>query len=1251
MLHSLLSLSRTVVRRIAQRMPVLAWAVLAGATGSQTAWAQQTGIFQTTVRIDGFDRAGNLNAGNTTPYEGATLGAGGYSPGNASLVLDGAEVRTFKNNGGNVTAATLFYRVYLLGSTTRGSASPAYTAVNLPFGANLGSCDNNGCDQRWTLTGANINLTAGLTTRGTYVVEVYWRASTNLGDRFDSNGGSNFVATFGFAGSPLCGTYTLNNSLAASADNFTSFATAFNSLNTAGVSCATTFNVRDNLTYPESNVQLNAVAGAGATARVTFQRDNSTASGANVRPVVKPAANAGGGAQDAIIKLSGADFITFDGIDVSDANSTAGTNTQKMEYGYALFRPSATDGCQNNVIRNCAVTLNKTNSGTIGIYSANANISGVAQVTSDVAGANSGNEFDGNTITNACLGISLLGRATAGAFPDLNNKVGSTLGNALSDISGTTTATVFGIKADYQSGLRIENNVISIPNGNSSAPIRGIATGFTSSAGMLGTLLISGNTVSITSASTGSVVGILQNAGGAVGNVSITNNRVQNSVLTGATGAVSWLVDASSNGTTPQTVTITGNFITGNSSVTTDEVNHILRSGVNSAATTISANQVANNVSGDASAVNYIADRTNNTATTVVISGNQVSNNSAASFGNVIGISRASVGATAASASTSISSNQVANNTKSGNGAFYGIYVANAAAGATPITLSSNTVSGNQATGAIGRLVGAAVNTGTLTFSSNTIINNAVPNATGTGSSGSLVAGYSQEASGAVPSETLTDNVITGLSIGGTGTTAEHNVWGIYIGGGSAGTAQSILRNVVGGLSIGGSGSGNVVGIYLSAVNTTSGSSSVARNKLYDLSATGAAGKVTGIYQLFGGTVTYANNLLGDFRTPAGAGRSAVTGLNLTGGAAANVYFTTVYLNASSTGPNFGTSGIVLGATAPLVNLRNNVVANLSTPNGTFVTAALRRDDVNATNSNFASTTNNNLYWAGTPSPTSVLFTDGTVTAQDLPAYKLLLAPKEADSFTENPPFVSTDGTTANFLHIKLNYGTQIESGGQPIAGFTDDFDGDARNATKPDLGADEGAFRLGPPLPVELSAFEARRQGDDATLAWATASEKNNRGFEVQVSTNGHTFRPLAFVAGAGSSTAPRRYDYLDREAGKAGRRYYRLRQLDFDGAASFSPVRTLDFGSVASLDALQAAPQPFNNELFLTVHSLQAEAGVLFTLTDATGRRALTQRLDVPAGTSQLPLRDLSAVPVGLYLLQTTLAGQPLRLKVIKR
>ncbi|GAA3984214.1 hypothetical protein GCM10022407_31600 [Hymenobacter antarcticus] len=1140
--------------------------------GSQRAGAT-TGIFHTAVTVANFVRAGNANAFATPAFEGAVLGLKGYSPGNPGLILEGAEVRTFKNGTSDVTGATLFYRVYLLGSTTRGSASPAYTAVNLPFGANLAAPG----DQLWSLTGANINLSAGLTQQGTYVVEVFWRASTNEGDRFDSNGGNNFVATFGFTGSPLCGTYTVDNSLDASATNFTSFGTAFNSLNAAGIACGTTFNVRDNTIYPENNVQLNAVTGTSAAARVTFQRDNSTAAGANVRPVVRPLTNAGGGTQDAVIKLSGADFITFNGIDVSDTNSAGGTNAQKIEYGYALFRASPTDGCQSNIIRNCAVTLNKTNSNTVGIYGTNENISAVAQSAGATAsGSNSGNEFDGNTITNSYWGISLLGGTSA--LPDLGNKIGSTLGNTISDIGGTVAATVHGIKADFQQDLRIEKNDIVIPTGTTGNTIlHGISCGSSNAAGVLGSLVISNNTVRITSATTGPVYGIRQNGGSALGSVTITGNTVQNSLLSGVnTNAVTWILDASSNPTSPQTVTISGNQVTGNSTATTGIVYGISRTGVNASAVTIA-------------------------------------------------------------------SNQITNNTKSGAGQFYGIQVANATPVTTPVVVSSNQITGNQITATSGTLFSANVNSGAVTFNANTIANNTIPNNTDAAS----VYGYFQN--GTPSSETLTSNTITGLSVAGPGTGTANEVRGISTSPGSA-SPQTFTRNTVGALSIAGTNSGTVTGIYLLGGGGTG--TSIARNKIYDLSAAGAGGAATGIAQTGGGTFTYANNLLGDFRAPAANASNAVNGLSLTGGTAANVYFNTVYLNAGSTGTNFGTSGMLVGAAAPVADLRNNLIVNLSTANGTGTTAALRRNGANTTNANFAATTDRNLYWAGTPSATNVIFTDGTVTAQDLAAYKLLLAPREANSLTENPPFLSTIGSSASFLKIDPTVATQVESRGRPVAGIADDFDGDTRNAVLPDLGADEGTFtRTAAPLPVELTAFEATRQGSTAALTWATASEQNNRGFEVQASADGRTFQALAFVAGAGagSSSTPHRYAYTDREAGKTGLRYYRLRQVDTDGRASFSPVRTVAFGPETTL-AVGAVPNPFEGELLIAAEARTAQAAPL-TLFDAVGRVVLTRWLEVAAGPNRLPVAGLAGLPAGTYFGQLLLDGQLHHFKAIRK
>ena len=114
------------------------------------------------------------------------------------------------------------------------------------------------------------------------------------------------------------------------------------------------------------------------------------------------------------------------------------------------------------------------------------------------------------------------------------------------------------------------------------------------------------------------------------------------------------------------------------------------------------------------------------------------------------------------------------------------------------------------------------------------------------------------------------------------------------------------------------------------------------------------------------------------------------------------------------------------------------------------MTVAYRRSGGAASNlANYASTSNNNDFYAGTPSATNLIYSDGTSSAQTINQYKNgvftagTIAPRDSASFSENPTFLSTTGSSANFLHIDPTVSTRIESGGANIAGITDDFDGD----------------------------------------------------------------------------------------------------------------------------------------------------------------------------------------------------------------
>ena len=89
--------------------------------------------------------------------------------------------------------------------------------------------------------------------------------------------------------------------------------------------------------------------------------------------------------------------------------------------------------------------------------------------------------------------------------------------------------------------------------------------------------------------------------------------------------------------------------------------------------------------------------------------------------------------------------------------------------------------------------------------------------------------------------------------------------------------------------------------------------------------------------------------------------------------------------------------------------------------------------------------------------------------------------------------------------------------------------------------------------------------------VLWNTATEVNSARFEVERSTNGTTFSQVGTVAAAGSGSAPRTYLLVDNKLPTGvARLFYRLRQVDTNGPANYSPVRVI-------LLALTEAPLTF--------------------------------------------------------------------------
>ncbi|HVZ55596.1 MAG TPA: T9SS type A sorting domain-containing protein [Chitinophagaceae bacterium] len=167
-------------------------------------------------------------------------------------------------------------------------------------------------------------------------------------------------------------------------------------------------------------------------------------------------------------------------------------------------------------------------------------------------------------------------------------------------------------------------------------------------------------------------------------------------------------------------------------------------------------------------------------------------------------------------------------------------------------------------------------------------------------------------------------------------------------------------------------------------------------------------------------------------------------------------------------------------------------------------------------------------------------------------------------------------------------------------------------------------------PLPVKFVSFTVARQQNLVLIQWSTATEINSRDFEIERSSDGTNWTTITSVNAAGQSTALLTYSYTDRSAAGAVV-YYRIRQVDLDGAFTYTDVRTIKLeNSQADVKVITASP----STLYVSF-SQPIQSGVTLRLTSMTGQVISQQQVSNPAGQVQF---NAPSHNTGIYVLTIT-------------
>lgn len=826
--------------------------------------------------------------------------------------------------------------------------------------------------------------------------------------------------------------------------DYPSIATFVSDLNAQGVgSGGVTLNI------PSGYLEQAPAGGFVITATGTQANPIIISGGTAPKPVITASGSHTIGAlNDAIFKIVGADYVTLSNLElrenITNTDNTAATNNM-TEWGIALLNASVTNGAENVTLSNNTIVLNRVYPNTFGIY-ANASHS-ATDVTTTASGTGANGSHNGlkiysNNISNVNQGMAIVGPIDPVDY-QLNLEIGSesdpSLGNTINDYGTTGTfsayanvnASVYGILVRNVKFVTIgKNNITSSAGGVTAGQLRGIFFNSYSSA-VTGshTIAIKDNNLNLQTGFTAGAIGgivVEANAGNSVSSVTISGNNFSGSTnAVAGTGTIIFI-----NNLAPvqnlQVVNNTFSNLTTNSTGSLTFISHSYTMQAGSSQL-LEGNQIVgtfNKTAASGSVTGFSTASSSFTGSATTYLNNNFSNIVLAGSSSFTGISNTD-GLTANGTSTKTLTNNIFSNITLGTGSFTGITIS--------YFTGVNSISGNTITGNTG---GSTFTGITLTSSMNlatnvSLFNNTISNWNGTSTSSSS----------------------TGITISNTSSLIE--VYGNKI------------------FDLNSSSSGNVVGITISG---SSGEKRVYNNKIYNLTSNNAGGAVYGISTTSAASTYIYNNLISGLVAPIASGNDIIRGISVTATTASStigVYHNTVYLNANSSGTNFGTAAIYqtgsTTATNGSLDMRNNIFINESVAAGTGITAAYRRSNANIANINAAS--NNNQWYAGSPSATNVLYTDGTNTFQTLGNMQAFLSPMESNSitgeagFTYATPgsfFTSLTGANADFLKPVSGISTLVESGANAISSplvITTDFNGTTRPAgtgVAPDMGARE---------------------------------------------------------------------------------------------------------------------------------------------------------------------------------------------------
>lgn len=378
-------------------------------------------------------------------------------------------------------------------------------------------------------------------------------------------------------------------------------------------------------------------------------------------------------------------------------------------------------------------------------------------------------------------------------------------------------------------------------------------------------------------------------------------------------------------------------------------------------------------------------------------------------------------------------------------------------------------------------------------------------------------------------------------------------------------------------------------GIRVNSVSSTGTPTLITRNRIYNFTTTRTATTtsapiITGIYAI-GGAATYSNNMVSLTQSTAST-QPLYRGVLLEATGNNNFYYNSVFVGGTATAAN-NTYGFYRNSTSGTQSIVNNIFDN----------------ERGGTGNHFAIGTASTTGWITSFSNYNDLYSSNALNIGDWGGTSLTLSEWQAaqpsgsggdiNSFSELPFFVNSPSD----LHL-TGANISMDNTGTPILTVLDDFDGEIRSVSRPDIGADEF---------MSLSCVTAnggtispssqtRCSSQTATLTSTGADTGVGITYQWEVSTVGGGVGFSNVSGGTGATSTSYTTGALS-----AGTFYYRLKVVCSNGPVTgFSNEMVLTVNPTPTAVATSNSPVCVGATLNL---SLTSDIGSTFSWTGPNG------------------------------------------------